>query len=328
MAAANRRLRMQIQETIKLLGDDDVPAAYAKIESLRRPRSLFKEPADIFDHATVAEDFDVTKIEVPYPTLGRATGGIAPAELWMFAARLGQGKTWVMTRFLARAAATGYNCAYLSLEMTAAAIARRIYVHLAGHDRRLISQLMDEDVYEQKRAIDELRERTPGEIRILDPSHGRINTTSSVASVAHDFEFVVVDHAGLLATSDGKRAIEDWRVQATISNVLREITLESGTPIAAAVQVNREGAGSSSRRPPGTDKLAGSDALGQDADVVVMAKRTSDRTMVMSAEKTRNGPSLRWFTEFDPAQGRFDEITKERANEMIMLDNDTMGDMD
>lgn len=329
MAAANRRLRMRIQETIKLLGDDDVPGAYSAIESLRRPRTLFKEPADVFDHATTTEEFPVSRIEVPYPSLGRATGGIGPGEYWVFAARLGHGKTWVLTRMMARAAQCGYAVAYASLEMTAAAIARRLYLHLAGHDRALINQLFDDDPLEQKRAIDAIKERVPGSIKIYDPSHGRINTTSSIASMAHDYELLGVDHAGLLMTADGKRAIEDWRVQATISNVMREITLESGCPIAAAVQINREGVGSSgSRRAPGTDKLAGSDALGQDADVVVTGKRTSERTMVMSAEKTRHGPGMRWYTEFDPGRVRFEEISKERANELIMLDNDTTGDFD
>ena len=115
--AASRRLRFSIADTLKLLGQDDVPGAYAKIEALRRPRSLFKEPDDPFDHSVMASDFDITRIEVPYPSLGRATGGIGPGEYWLFAARLGHGKTWVLTKFTALAAMTGYHVGYASLEM-------------------------------------------------------------------------------------------------------------------------------------------------------------------------------------------------------------------
>ena len=110
--------------------------------------------------------------------------------------------------------------------------------------------------------------------------------------------------------------------------MLREISLESTTPILAATQVNREGERSTSRRPPGTNNLAGSDALGQDADVVVTGKRTSTHSMAMSAEKTRNGPSARWYTEFMPDLGRFDEINRERANELIAQDINDEGDYD
>jgi replicative DNA helicase len=277
----------------------------------------------VFDHASVAEAFEVSKIEVPYPTLARCTnGGIGPGELWYLAARLGQGKTWELLGYAAKAAKAGYSVGIASLEMPHKQVIMRSLKRLAGRDASLVRALNDDDVNEVKKAMDTIQATTPGRIDVFDPGHGRINTTSSIAEMCHDYDLVLVDHAGLLMTSDGRRAIDDWRAMAVISNVLREITLATGTPILAAAQINREGEKSHSSAPPKASNLSQSDALGQDADVVITMKRLSDRVMVHSAEKVRNGPNLRWYSRFEPDKARFEEISRDEASELGVLDED------
>lgn len=305
------------------LREGDLAGAFDAIEHVERPRGFTREPADIFDHALLEDRFSQGHIEVPFPTLQRLTnGGIGAGELWYWAARFGQGKTHSLTGIAARAAEVGCHVGIASLEMPAGEIATRVLRRIAGKDAVLLGKLDSEDILERKKAQDELLERTAGTIRVFDPSYGTINTTAHISSMCQDYDLVLGDHVGLMRNHEGKRAIDDWRVLAQISNVLREITLESSTPVAFAAQVNREGENPGSAKAPKANHLAGSDALGQDADVVVTQKKLSKRVAVYSAEKVRNGPVGHWYTRFDPAKGRFEEIDYDTALEIMAVDGD------
>ena len=181
-------------------------------------------------------------------------------------------------------------------------------------------------MYERKRALDALRDRVPGEIEVVDPSHGDVASVAHLAQTAQDYDLVIVDHVGLMRTADGKRAIDDWRVMAQISNEIRHITLSTATPVIGVTQLNRE-ADTASRRAPKASTIAQSDALGQDANVVILMKRVSSRSLAQEAVKVRNGPSVSWWSRFDPANNNFDEITKEESARLEMLDEDHRREM-
>jgi replicative DNA helicase len=242
--------------------------------------------------------------------------------------RLGQGKTWMLCDITARAAKCGYNVGIASLEMRDKVWGQRVALRLAGRDAAVTRALRSQVLGEQKEALDHLQKVTPGKVEIFDPSHGQVNTTSFVSEMCRDYDLVIVDHAGLLMTSDGRRAIDDWRAMAVISNTLREITLATTTSVVAAAQINREGERSGSQSPPKTSQLSQSDALGQDGDVVVTGKRLSNRVSVFDAAKVRNGPNLRWWVEFDIARNRIEEITHDRATELGVLDEDLKVNVD
>lgn len=323
-----RNMRLRIQHAVGALNDEDLAGAHKQFEGLTMPRGHTREPLNVFDQSHLGDEFEVTKMEVPWNTLGRATGGIAPAELWYFAMRLGQGKTWMLNDMQARIAKGGYSVGVASLEMRAPVYAHRVALRMAKNDREVTKALMSEDLGQQKEALDHLSKVIPGKVDIFDPSHGTINSTGFIREICHDYDIVFVDHAGLLMTADGRRAIDDWRAMAVISNVLREITLATTTSIVAAAQINREGERTGSAAPPKASQLSQSDALGQDGDVVVTGKRLSNRTSVFEAVKVRNGPSLRWWTEFDIAKNKIEEISKERALELGVLDADLESSID
>lgn len=321
MAAASRRLRVGMQEAAMQLRDGDVGRAYDLIGAVPAPRLFVREPSDVFDHGVLEGRFGLDRHEVPWPTLQRLTrGGIIAGELVYLAARLANGKSWSLCSMAARCAEAGARVGYDSMEMPAGDVAGRILAKLAGHDQELLDMLRGEDSFDRKRAQDALLNRTPGSVRIYDPGMGNIHSVEHVRWMCSDFDIVFVDHVGLMHTGDGKRAIEDWRVQATISNVLREITLSTSTTVVGAAQINREGERGGSR-PPGAKNLAGSDALGQDADIVVTQRMLSPRIVMMSAEKVRNGPTGRWYTRFEPSRGRFEEIGKDLAETMMEEDD-------
>ena len=324
-AAAARDLRTRSKAMLSALGEDDLAGAFGAMENLQRPRGHRKDPANIFDHHMLEDVFEVSKIEVPYRTLALATkGGFGPGELIYLAARLGQGKSWELSGYAAKAAQCAAKVGYASLEMPAATVTRRILMRLvnARKDPMLSAMLDSTDLGARKEAMDTIAGRTPGSIEVLDPSHGRINTTAAIREMAQEYDLVAVDHAGLLMTDDGRRAIDDWRAMAVISNILREITLSTGTPIIAAAQVNREGERTGGHHPPKVSQLSQSDALGQDADIVITMNRLSERVMVHSAAKVREGPNLKWYTRFDPAKNLFHEITKDEAMDIALVDED------
>ena len=319
-AAAERSLRMQIQASLDALKMDDLPNAYMALDKAKRPKTKALVGMDVFDHTAIEEGFPTSFIPVPFPTLARATKGIYPGEYWIQAARLGQGKTWLMLMYAVAAAKAGYHVGFHALEMPAGQVARRSH-QLMTNSASVLALLRSDDIMDHKKALDYIKENVPGSISIFDPSHGRINTTGAITESASQYDIVFVDHAGLLMTKDGHRAIEDWRHMAEISNICREIALASGTPIFASAQINRAGETNGNKAPSVTN-LSQSDALGQDADVVVTMKRLNALVMVHSAQKVRNGPNLDWFSEFNPAKNRFQEISKEKADELSLLADD------
>lgn len=321
-AGAMRELRHHAKAMLAAAKDDDLEGAFEALENVHRPPSQRRHATSVLDHSSVAEQFDVKRIEVPYPSLMKVTnGGIADGELWYLAARLGKGKSTILLDYAAAAAKCGVRVCIHSLEMPYRQVAWRTALRLAAKDKILVDKLRRGDQLEKKEALDEIGSTLPGSIEVLDPGHGAINTLGSVRESCYEYDLVLVDHVGLMRDHTGKRAVEDWRVMATISNVLREITLETNTTIFGAAQVNRGGE-KSGGTPPKASDLAQSDALGQDADVLLTMSEYSERVRAHSAEKVRNGPSIRWWTRFDYDRNDFTEISKEMAEVLKAEDTD------
>lgn len=323
---ASKQLRIKLREAIKKLDEGELDSAYHALEQIQRPRSVRRKPNSIFDHQLHAEQFDIPSITVPYLTLGRATGGIYPADLWYLAGRPGTGKTWNLCEYAAKAVGEGCRVKYLSLEMRSDRIAMRALKCMANVKELAVlnSAAVNKDREALKKTIDDIKLRMPGTFEVVDPSHGRV-TTNVVREHMDDCDLLVVDHAGLLITADGRRAIDDWRAMALISNMMKEYALETSVPILAGAQLNRT-ADSASPRPPKLSQLSQSDALGQDADVVVTMKRLSKHVMIQSAEKVREGEGMLWYSMFDPSKADFSEMKKDQAIEFMSTDDDFEAD--
>ena len=243
--------------------------------------------------AALAENPDQHGMAVPWPTLERLTKGPKPGELWYVAGRLGFGKSYTLTEMAYTLAASGKQVAYLSLEMPAAVVARRM------------------SVIHQSKGYKADEVPVP-EVRLIDPSHASM-TPATVTALAATHDVVIIDYVGLMRSAKNKRAVEDWRIIAEISNELKQIALSTSTAIIAAAQVNRDGARVNSM--PDPSNLASSDALGQDADVIVMLKRRTltSKVMQMKVSKNRSGQCGSWYTMFDSANGNFAEIDDRKA---------------
>ena len=139
-----------------------------------------------------------------------------------------------------------------------------------------------------------------------------------VASRCSEYDLTVIDYVGLMAQDGGGRAIDDWRVMATISNTLKTIALAQKARLLCAAQINRDGETGSA--PPKVKNLSQSDALGQDGDVVLtMRAKAKNVATHFSLEKNRHGTSgVHFFTTFDPNTGTYTEVSGDHAEDLAI----------
>lgn len=320
-ASASRALRERMLAAAERLREEDLNGAYEALEGFMVPVGQRRNPKDAFDYALEIEESDEHKLAVPWQSLGRVTGGIAPSEVWLIGARQNQGKTTIAAGcYAAQAVKDGNKVIYFSMEMPARQIIRKVNMSLAAHDKKLFANLTSDEIGKRREALGVLKERTAGSFGVYDPSDGPVDPVA-IRDALCECDLVIVDHMGLMKL--GKRAaITDWRVYAEISNKVKEEALRSTSRVLGLVQINRAGESSSPLRVPKLSELGGTDALGQDADVVVNMNRFSDSVMLHSTEKVRLGPTARFYTEYLPAKGSFKEIKRDKATELAMNDED------
>ena len=302
--------------------------AIEKMQSVEVIQPVLKPPSLLRDYTYLdSYDQEDERIGIPWMTPQEYTLGIGKGELWYLAARPSQGKSFLALNIAAHAAIQGNNVVIYSLEMTKRQTQQRMHVILAN---TLGIKLNLNDVrhrrvpaVEYKGILQDLEAQVPGEIHIHTPADGAV-TPSVIGANADSYDLSIVDYIGLMRPDSMGRAVDDWRTLAAISNQLKEIALQHNTRIIAASQVNREAG--NSRMPPKLSQLSQSDALGQDADVVITFTRPSMHTMQYSMEKNRHGQAgTRFYSHYDVAYGNMGEITRERAEEIRADDEEIEG---
>jgi len=320
-AWATKHLMGAMTKATNLLREDDLTQATGVLRAaLTNATPALTKGTGVSDFTDIEQAQGVIKIPIGLPgsTIQQYTGGIGPGELWYVAARLGIGKTWDLVVKSVIAAENGMNVVIFSTEMPARSVKERIH-RVALRDAQMGKFGFDGLTLREKREHMERWQSTAGRITIYDPSAGPCDATRIAAAAAPD-TLIVVDYMGLMRTTAGARAIEDWRAAATISNELKETTLEYHVPILCAAQINREGQKSKNA---GAEHLSQSDALGQDGDVIVTIKDYSTRVRLNSLVKNRHGmQGVRWFTRFEPAIAGFEDIASDKAYALSQVDEE------
>lgn len=312
-ASYGRHVRREMGTALRALGDNDMLTVNETLRALAEPRRQHKlEGLDAFDPRNAMVPAAKIGIPVPFPSLAASIECIGMMEMVVLAAYTGHGKSQMLPYYAAFAAEHGYHVTYLSAEMPAEAINRRIHRCHARGDRGLQARLRDHDQNERMAALEEIKARIPGSITTIDRSMVRMMTPQTVEDATHDKHIVFIDHIGLLSTNEGVRAIDDWRAMAKISNILREVNQATRTAIFSAAQVGKDG-DTAGATPPKLSTIAGSIAIAQDAEIVITQKKPAQNMLSHQLGKYREGFLARWYTEFDPAQGNYTEITKEDA---------------
>lgn len=248
-----------------------------------------------------------------FKTLNERTGGLFPGDLAIWAARLSQGKTWMLCKVAAEAILSGKKVVFVSLEQTRSQIAFRIHTLLArelGYSirHRDLMQGVNYDLDHYRSFLMALPERVSGSLVISDPSRGRANPfTLATLMERHSPDLMTLDYLTLMQQDS-----DDWRGSRKLSADTKLVAQQFGVPILAAAQINRSG--DAGRRPPSSKHLAESDGIGQDADVIVTQKLESQSVIQALLAKNRSGQSQQIFwSAFEPNNGRIEEISHDEA---------------
>jgi replicative DNA helicase len=274
---------------------------------------------DIQNRAKRSQDNGMPGIPTGFETLDEITGGMEPGEFWVVAARLGQGKTWTLIRMACAALFGGYRVQYDAMEQSRLQIAIRVHAFLSSKYGEQVFRASDMqkgsvDLRKYRAYLKSMKDKLDGSLFINDASTGRVTPLTIASQIERNNPNVVfVDYLGLMG-SGGSAQREQWQNMAQLSAELKGLAMRYQIPIVAASQINRMGVGG---KAPGVEHLAGSDAIGHDADAVLTMRKESDHVMRLRLAKYRHGrDGVDWWTHFTPNTGGYEEITKERAEEI------------
>ena len=256
------------------------------------------------------------------------TGGFQPGEIWVFGARLKQGKTWMLIRMAVEALMQGYTVQYNALEQSKNAIAIRFHAILSQRLKQELGKGLvfsasslvrghGLDLNDYKEWLAELPSKVPGKLIINDTSRGRLTAPMVDAQIDRNApDIVFIDYVGLMAKNRG-----DWTQVADLSSDLKGIAVKRQIPLVVAAQINR--GGDSRKSPPSAADLSGSDAIGQDCDGLVTFVRRSQHITMMALQESRNSESsVRWWVHFDPDNGTVEHVTGDDAERIMDKDED------
>lgn len=339
-AHASGILRDSMSEAIEHLRNGDIRAA---LKNLHTSTLLAEAASDggatdgdiIRDYADVYNEVErrtnrvasmgQAGIPTGFPTLDDRTGGPQPGQFWVVAARLGQGKTWSLVRMAVAAAFSGFTVQYDALEQSRQEIAMRVFSFASSEYGQEVFKNLDQSMglvsslREYREFLDSMRNSVKGKFHVADTSRGAISPMSIAAQIERNRpDAVYLDYLTLM--DHGAGPDDNWRGIAKLSGSLKRTAQQYHVPIIAAAQLNRTAIGN---RPAGPEALAESDSIGRDADAVITMVALSKRVIQMKLAKYRHGrDGFSWYCVFMPNTGHFEEITKDRADELIAEDKD------
>ncbi len=252
-------------------------------------------------------------IRVGMPTLDKMMV-FQPGELALLAARPALGKSALGFQMAVSAAGQGYPALFVSLEMGAKALCRRI---LSAHTGILASRLKavtldDED---WPRLLSEAAQLAGLPLTILAEGDLTMPAIAAVAAqiagtVAHggaqgDLSFLVLDYLQLIPTplADTGRVTRNDAL-GTISRRLKRLARDLQISVLALCQLNRAGDTTGSGHRPSLVNLRESGSLEQDGDVIMFLSPVNPQTLGSGASPA----SAASISGQGQGQGRWDVL--------------------
>lgn len=280
--------------------------------------------ADLQTRIRRVSEYGSSGIPTGFPAIDERTSGFQPSEFAIVSARLNIGKSYILGSLACNAALADYTVQLVSLEMSRSLVSWRLHSFLYkklrnGHlDPAALVQGKGFDVNDYNEFLEELENSMTGRIHISDATRGQVSPLDVAAMIERNHpDIVFIDYLTLM-----KKRGPDWQAIAELSGQLKQLAVQYNIPIVAAAQLNRSKGESSD---PGADALAGSDSIGQDADMVLAVTRESSHVRKCTMVKNRNGKNgFRWYVNFRPEQGVIEQVDYTRA--MDIKDQDRVED--
>lgn len=280
---------------------------------------------DAFEQAwndyMVARDNPGMQIGMTYgqPFLDEITGGLRNGDVGTIVARPGIGKTFTITKAAVTAWQQGASIGFVSNEMMAPEIARRIIGMETGvnHDflqRGRLSQWGEEIV---ENYLDRgVGGRPPFRLLIGDLSKSIADVDALIQEHAPDY--VCIDASYLLKpTPGGQFRGKRFEAMAEVAEAIKGLALRRNRPILQTVQFNRSGSADDEMD---LSQIGGTDAVGQ-VSAMVLGMRRGPAPFERSRRKyavlkNRHGPDhLDFITRFEFNPFNMDRVEEEATGE-------------
>jgi replicative DNA helicase len=311
------RMREGMQECINHLESREPAKAYEHLEefmfNLRKEKitgtrveslpALMPEVIDYYERMEAGE----RGILMPWPTINDETLGLWPADLAVFVARTGIGKTWAALMIATKAWLDGHKVLFATTEMSKIRIAIRfaaIQFRLAyGRFRK--GQL---DAFEKKRFIAEAKKIVESEgLYIVGGDFDfRVESFESAIDEAEP-DITIMDGAYLLKVGGRDRTER----AANAFDAMKRIAKMKKIPMVVTHQFNRDvkaNVASSVK----LESMALSDVASWNADLIYALVQTEDmkrdKRMIFKSLKTREGLGVEIETDWDFEEMKFGEV--------------------
>lgn len=264
----------------------------------------------------------IAGVPTGFSTLDKRTGGLQVGQLWIVAARLGEGKSWMLNQMATAAFLAGHNVHFSALEMQKDEVTFRIHNLISKHmgdgaifEAQGLSQGQGVDLKKYRAFLEGMSETMENKLTVSDVRGIGIGEIISQIE-RHQPRVYFLDYL-TLAKMGGEGG---WKEIGNFTKQLKDAAGRYGCTIVAAAQLNREGTG---KLPPEAHTLAESDSIGQDADAVITMKKRSARVIHSRLAKFRGGKGdYLWWNKFDTTTGDFHEIPKSDAEDLMDADAD------
>lgn len=285
------------------------------------PPNLDVPVTDLTREEAVRQHFEeqgqpVEAIPTPLPTWNRHCrddgGGQGLARGWhvTLAGNTGQGKSLLALNMAARAIEAGERVGFLSIEMSRAQVATRLYAILTGTDVRRIERGDSHDpaaAEEVAEKVAGVRRNTGGGFIVNERPLFDVERVQGLMHYLHESKgcrFFVTDYLQLLAAKDANSL---FREVSEVSARLREFAAQTGTVSVAVSQFNRKTSRDYESKPR-VQGLMASSSIENDSDQVLLLDHTRyEKTVERGARtwailgKNRHGGSgeipIKWSYE-------------------------------
>ncbi len=273
------------------------------IETQRESASWADFDSTVQAHGGSFEDFvspcrnaSAGGLRTPWAPVNDCLGMIQSGDLFLMAARPSMGKSGAAIQMARSAAEDAHGVAYISLEMSAAGLERRLLAQLSGVDSfRMRAGYLNSQDRELIREAREKRRRLP----ILISAKG-CRTAPAITSAIRELRarmpigLVIIDHFHLVRGMGGH---EDERVRYNrIADDFQTAAREMDLPFVVLCQLSRKC--EEENRAPGLSDLKETSKLEENADCVLFIHRPE------MYSKNRGRAELRGVAEFIIAKQR------------------------
>jgi replicative DNA helicase len=255
---------------------------YAKLDDQKEDEVKIISLADSIDGVleeaveTRVRGADLCGITTGFKKLDEMTGGVEPGHFVMIAGRTSHGKTALSLNMATAQALAGIPVGYVSLETKERQLSRRLLAAESGMPSRSIKRGLFTD--SEYVTLHEIAKRMKGlPFHLVEPQGGltpaKLRLIVRKLVRQHGVKAVYVDYIQLM--EPGKNAGKgDYERITSISRAIRPIINETGVPIFALAQLNRQTENRAKEEwKPRKSDLKGSGQLEQDADIAIFIYR-------------------------------------------------------